>query len=79
MSGSDRSHMPVRRRSGVGRGVPIVQFRTPEDATAGLALDGIQFRGVAMRIRRPKDYIPPSKDGACGGGPGRGLPGPTPD
>jgi len=41
----------------------LAQFRTHDDATAALALDGITCRDVQMRVRRPKDYVPPNKDG----------------
>ncbi|KAJ1566812.1 hypothetical protein HK405_008320 [Cladochytrium tenue] len=38
----------------------FVEFRTPEDATAAMALDGMNFGGQVLKIRRPKDYQPPS-------------------
>lgn len=37
----------------------FVEFRTPEEATTGLALDGIQMRGQVLKVRRPSDYVPP--------------------
>lgn len=36
----------------------FVEFRTTKDATVGLRFDGIQFRGMSLRFRRPKDYVP---------------------
>jgi hypothetical protein len=45
----------------------FIEFRTPEDATAALALDGVEYKTVAMRISRPKDYLPPNPDGAAAG------------
>ena len=33
------------------------QFRSIEEAQAGLALDGIVFLGQVLKIRRPKDYL----------------------
>jgi len=37
----------------------IEQFRTPEEATAAMAFDGIVFQNQTLKIRRPKDYQPP--------------------
>ncbi|KAF9952001.1 U2 small nuclear RNA auxiliary factor 2 [Mortierella alpina] len=37
----------------------FVEFRTPEEATAAMAFDGISFQGQTLKIRRPKDYQPP--------------------
>ena len=37
----------------------FVEFRTPEDATAAMAFDGLTFSGQSLKIRRPKDYQPP--------------------
>ncbi|KAG0210956.1 U2 small nuclear RNA auxiliary factor 2 [Mortierella sp. GBA30] len=37
----------------------FVEFRTPEEATAAMAFDGISFQGQILKIRRPKDYQPP--------------------
>jgi hypothetical protein len=34
------------------------QVRTVEEASNCMALDGIMFEGVAVRIRRPNDYNP---------------------
>jgi splicing factor U2AF subunit len=36
----------------------FVEFRTPEEATTGLGLDGIVMRGMTLRIKRPSDYNP---------------------
>ena len=33
-----------------------VEFRNPEEATEGLALDGIVYNGTKLTILRPKDY-----------------------
>ena len=37
----------------------FVEFRTPDEATMALQLDGIQLRGVSLRVKRPSDYVPP--------------------
>lgn len=37
----------------------FVEFRTPEEATQSMALDGLQYGGQILKIRRPKDYQPP--------------------
>ncbi|KNC55328.1 uncharacterized protein AMSG_12402 [Thecamonas trahens ATCC 50062] len=37
----------------------FVELRSPEVTTRALALDGIPFLGVPLRISRPKDYIQP--------------------
>ncbi|XP_047321402.1 splicing factor U2af large subunit A [Impatiens glandulifera] len=35
----------------------IVEFLTPEDASAALAFDGRSFFGSFLKVRRPKDFI----------------------
>ncbi|KAG8760660.1 hypothetical protein FRC14_002341 [Serendipita sp. 396] len=37
----------------------FVEFRTAEDATAGIALDGTVFLDAPLRVRRPHDYAGP--------------------
>ncbi len=39
--------------------MPPRQFRIPEEATSALAFDGVVVAGVALKIRRPKDYAGP--------------------
>jgi splicing factor U2AF subunit len=39
-----------------GKGFGFVELRTVELATACLQLDGVPFKGVPLRPRRPKDY-----------------------
>lgn len=36
----------------------FVEFKTPKDASIGMAYDGITLFGQALRIRRPRDYVP---------------------
>jgi len=36
----------------------FVEFRTVEETSNGMALDGITFEGVSVRVRRPNDYNP---------------------
>lgn len=38
----------------------FVELRTVEEASNAMALDGIMFEGVSVRIRRPNDYNPAS-------------------
>lgn len=38
-----------------------MQFRTPEEATAAMAFDGIIFQGTPLKIRRPKEYAGPDQ------------------
>ncbi|KAI8370545.1 uncharacterized protein BYT42DRAFT_92502 [Radiomyces spectabilis] len=38
----------------------FVEFQTPEQATAAMSLDGIMFEGHSLKVRRPKDYVPPT-------------------
>ncbi|KAI9312601.1 hypothetical protein BX666DRAFT_1865768, partial [Dichotomocladium elegans] len=40
----------------------FVEFQTPEQATAAMAYDGIAFQNQILKIRRPKDYQPPTGD-----------------
>lgn len=39
------------------KGQALVEFLTPEDASAALSLDGRSFSGSFLKIRRPKDYV----------------------
>ncbi|PSC70371.1 RNA binding [Micractinium conductrix] len=41
------------------RNFAFVEFADVSDATAALQLDGIPFRGQALKIKRPKDYAVP--------------------
>jgi hypothetical protein len=36
----------------------FVELRNPEEATAGMGLDGIIMRGQQLRVKRPSDYDP---------------------
>ncbi|KAI9297383.1 hypothetical protein K502DRAFT_300915 [Neoconidiobolus thromboides FSU 785] len=40
----------------------FVEFRNHDEATAAMAFDGATFRTQALKIRRPKDYVPPDGD-----------------
>lgn len=40
----------------------FVEFRTAKDATIGMKFDGVDFKGQALRVRRPKDYIQTEED-----------------
>lgn len=35
----------------------LVEFLTPEDASAALSLDGSTFEGSILKVRRPKDFF----------------------
>ncbi|XP_031396798.1 uncharacterized protein LOC116207840 isoform X2 [Punica granatum] len=35
----------------------LVEFLTPEDASAALSFDGSSFSGCMLKIRRPKDFV----------------------
>lgn len=35
----------------------LVEFLTPEDATAALSFDGNPFAGSVLKMRRPKDFV----------------------
>jgi splicing factor U2AF 65 kDa subunit len=37
----------------------FAEFRTAEEATAGMAFDGLMLHGHALKIRRPNDYRAP--------------------
>ncbi|KAJ2776912.1 hypothetical protein GGI15_004689 [Coemansia interrupta] len=37
----------------------FVEFRDADQATMGMGLDGVAFQMQKLKIRRPKDYIPP--------------------
>ncbi|KAL0414277.1 UNVERIFIED_CONTAM: Splicing factor U2AF subunit [Sesamum radiatum] len=38
------------------KGQALLEFLTPEDASAALSFDGISFSGSNLKLRRPKDY-----------------------
>jgi len=49
----------------VEKSFAFIEFRSPDDATSGMAFDGIVLRGTALKVRRPKDYqAPPTGDPA---------------
>eukprot|EP00257_Ricinus_communis_P021218 XP_015580648.1 splicing factor U2af large subunit B [Ricinus communis] len=39
------------------KGQALVEFLTPEDASAALSFDGSYFSGSTIKIRRPKDFV----------------------
>ncbi|KAL2921280.1 Splicing factor U2af large subunit A [Bienertia sinuspersici] len=39
------------------KGQALVEFLTPEDASAALSFDGRSFCGSILKIRRPKDFV----------------------
>ena len=49
----------------------FVEFRSVEETSNSLALDGIMYDGFAIRIRRPSDYNPTA---AVGQGPANPSP-----
>lgn len=36
----------------------VLQYRSVDETTHAMALDGINFQGQSLKIRRPKDYQP---------------------
>ncbi|KAL2635598.1 hypothetical protein R1flu_007077 [Riccia fluitans] len=44
----------------VEKSYAFAEFITPEDATAALAFDGVTLHGTTLKIRRPKDFVPPA-------------------
>eukprot|EP01133_Synstelium_polycarpum_P019137 gene19137-22919_t len=40
----------------------FVEFRSTEEATAAMGLDGISLHSFSLKIRRPKDYVTPSEN-----------------
>ncbi|CAN8315934.1 unnamed protein product [Cochlearia groenlandica] len=40
----------------------LVEFLTPQDASAALSLDGCSFAGSYLKFRRPKDYVEATSD-----------------
>ncbi|RSH95126.1 hypothetical protein EHS25_000212 [Saitozyma podzolica] len=41
----------------IEKGYAFIEFRTADEATAAMQLDGALWEGTPLRIRRPKDYI----------------------
>ncbi|KNE72097.1 U2 snRNP auxilliary factor, large subunit, splicing factor [Allomyces macrogynus ATCC 38327] len=58
---------------GGDRAFAFVEFRDPADATQALYLDGVPFKSMSLRVKRPKDYVPP-EGGDPMGAPGLGPP-----
>ena len=44
----------------------FIEFRCADEATCGMALDGIVYDGISLKINRPKDYVPPTGGTPCG-------------
>jgi len=53
----------------------FVEFRTPEEATAGMAFDGLMMHGHALKIRRPTDYRAPLEGAPAAASPSISIPG----
>jgi splicing factor U2AF subunit len=51
----------------------FVEFRTVEETSNAMALDGIMFEGVSVRVRRPNDYNPAAAVGLGPSGPNPNL------
>lgn len=39
------------------KGQAVVEFLTPEDASAALSFNSSSFSGSVLKIRRPKDFV----------------------
>ncbi|KAL3320822.1 U2 small nuclear RNA auxiliary factor 2 [Cichlidogyrus casuarinus] len=50
----------------------FLEYRSIDETTQGLALDGILFQGQSLKLRRPRDYQPPALGVE---GPGFSIPG----
>lgn len=48
-----------------GGAYAFVEFSEIGDATCALVLDGIPFQGCPLKIKRPKEYVPPYGVSAC--------------
>jgi len=42
----------------VEKSYTFLEMRAPDEASAGMSFDGIMLHGHALKVRRPKDYIP---------------------
>jgi len=42
----------------VEKSYAFLEMRSPDEASAGMAFDGIMLHGHALKVRRPKDYVP---------------------
>jgi splicing factor U2AF subunit len=42
----------------VEKSYAFLEMRAPDEASAGMSFDGIMLHGHALKVRRPKDYIP---------------------
>lgn len=58
-----RAHLPplffcnISRRYTLGKRFAFVEFRTPQEATAGMQLSGIAFGPSPLSIARPSDFV----------------------
>lgn len=69
MLSANANHLPgtkpcINCLVNVEKNYAFAEFLTPEDATAALAFDGVTLHGTILKIRRPKDYVPPANGGA---------------
>ncbi|KAJ1799697.1 hypothetical protein LPJ59_001650 [Coemansia sp. RSA 2399] len=55
-----KDELPVQNiQINVEKNYAFVELRDADQATMGMGLDGLMFRNQKLKIRRPKDYIPP--------------------
>jgi splicing factor U2AF subunit len=50
---------------GGDRSFAFVEFQDPTDATNASNLDGVNYKGTPLKIKRPKDYVPPPGEGGA--------------
>ncbi|KAI9506338.1 hypothetical protein GGI25_002329 [Coemansia spiralis] len=54
------NELPVQNiQINVDKNYAFVELRDADQATMGMGLDGVMFQNQKLKIRRPKDYIPP--------------------
>eukprot|EP00026_Physarum_polycephalum_P003665 Phypoly_transcript_03678.p1 GENE.Phypoly_transcript_03678~~Phypoly_transcript_03678.p1 ORF type:complete len:266 (+),score=43.87 Phypoly_transcript_03678:944-1741(+) len=53
----------------VEKSYAFLEMRAPDEASAGMSFDGIMLHGHALKVRRPKDYIPAPAIDNVGGKP----------
>jgi len=44
-----------------GKSFAFIELRHRDEATTVIAFDGIDWNGYALKLRRPKDYVPPAE------------------
>ncbi|KAK4683544.1 splicing factor U2AF 65 kDa subunit, partial [Tremellales sp. Uapishka_1] len=57
LAGDEPGEPVTEAQVNLEKGYAFIEFRTPEEATAAMAFDGVTCENIALRVRRPKDFV----------------------